>query len=940
MSLNIGTLVATLRLDDSGWTSGLDKATEKLKATAAEMRAVGAAALGIAAAMGGVAALAIKAASDFDETSNKITVGFGSSSVKVEEWAAKTAEAMGRGRQSVREGVSDFQALIAPMIGNQKAAEGMSKRMTELAIDLGSFHNIPMKEALANLRSGLIGQSEPMLKFGVNIQETALKEFALAKGIEKTTENMSIAEKTMLRYEMIIKGTSLAHGDAINTAGSFANQLARLQGNAEGLAVAIGTPLKNALAPLLFLVNEISVALIKMDPETATLIAKVTLAAIAITGLVGGLLLAGGAITGLVAVMPAVIAGLGALFTTVLPVIVILGTLIVIIGKMYGIWLEFGNVIVPAVKNAFNSVLGAAGSVGQTILNVFNYVVGKIVDAFLLIPGAILKSFTLIIEMIAFALGKIRPLLKLMGLEGMADAALQGSQSLTAVASRMDSMLENTRQMFKDTLNPANALGHLIDGAKEVGGFIIESVKDGLQGAHLLLRDLLGVTADAQGLQTATAGADQAQNPNSRTQTTLAFLKKAEAERQKAELDLIKNTIDEDKRFLAGLTAEKKREAELEREKLKIQKDINDENLKLLKAADKLAEDQAEAARKQMERNAQTIATIASAAISGSGFSAAGGALGKGVGTAASVAAGDPTGLIGGAIGGGVGAVLGSLIDKLPSFVAAGEAVMNLLTELVAPLDSFGVPIKYLVEQLHNIAMQFIAPLAPIFKRFIEAIVTIVVKLVIAFAPFFTLWLQWIFLIPLLTEIMRIMIPILEAMAKGMDAFVRVMLDVANFAIDIANAFIGILNVLNDTKIKAIKHLHETGTYASETEKDALKKAKAEALATAREEAIAEAKRKIKERMEQEANDLAGAGNLNLPEAFKLAAARMGATGDDPILGGTGNSPGSERPIVYVYINGSEVKDLVSDERFDAVVDSGIPLKAGRRPWSGGKMGN
>jgi hypothetical protein len=129
------------------------------------------------------------------------------------------------------------------MIGSREGAAEMSKGLAQLSVDLGSFFNVADVDALNALRSGIVGELEPLKRFGIVMTEAALKQFALDQGIRKQIKSMSIAEKTTLRYKFIMARTADAQGDAEKTADTFANASKGLQSALKDMATTIGKKL-------------------------------------------------------------------------------------------------------------------------------------------------------------------------------------------------------------------------------------------------------------------------------------------------------------------------------------------------------------------------------------------------------------------------------------------------------------------------------------------------------------------------------------------------------------------------------------------------------------------------------------------------------------------------------------------------------------------------
>lgn len=208
---------------------------------AGKLAAVGLA--GLAVAGGAAGAKMIGLASDAAEVDSKMKVVFGKTlpglNKELDAFASKT----GASRYELRQQAADLGALLRPLAGSQKAAADMSSQFVKLATDLGSFNNVPTADALLAIRSGLVGEAEPLRRFGVLLNEAAIRQEALRLGLIKGKEEMSEQEKVQARASLIMKQTTLAQGDAARTAGGMANQLKMLRNNVVDAATSIGIKL-------------------------------------------------------------------------------------------------------------------------------------------------------------------------------------------------------------------------------------------------------------------------------------------------------------------------------------------------------------------------------------------------------------------------------------------------------------------------------------------------------------------------------------------------------------------------------------------------------------------------------------------------------------------------------------------------------------------------
>ncbi len=215
--------------------------------------------VGVAAAIATMIAsykMFIKPAMAAEEALSKFNTIFKKDSADVSKWSEDLGNKIGRGSFELKTMASDMMALTTPMASTRKEAIAMSENMVLLAQDLSSFHDIPVEEALVKIRSGLVGEAEPMRALGIDVSDTSLKIFAFNNGITKSVDQMSMAEKSVLRYKMMIQGAGEANGDAARTVGSSTNQMRQFEDNIKEISRAIGDMLLPTLNSAITKFNE------------------------------------------------------------------------------------------------------------------------------------------------------------------------------------------------------------------------------------------------------------------------------------------------------------------------------------------------------------------------------------------------------------------------------------------------------------------------------------------------------------------------------------------------------------------------------------------------------------------------------------------------------------------------------------------------------------
>ena len=196
--------------------------------------------LAVTAPIVGIGAAAVKAASDVEEMQSKFDTVFKNVGGDVRKEVNAFASAVGRSRFELQGMTAELGDIFKPLGFTEERAGDLAIQMTKLAVDLGSFNNMPMNEALERLRGTLIGSHENALRFGVVINENVLKQELARMGADKLTGAQKEQAKVQARLNLLLAGTTDAQGDALRTSDSFANQMERLKNNLRDTGATIG----------------------------------------------------------------------------------------------------------------------------------------------------------------------------------------------------------------------------------------------------------------------------------------------------------------------------------------------------------------------------------------------------------------------------------------------------------------------------------------------------------------------------------------------------------------------------------------------------------------------------------------------------------------------------------------------------------------------------
>lgn len=197
----------------------------------------------------------IELGSDLSEVQNVVDVTFTDMSGRIDAFAESAITKFGLSETVAKRYAGTLGAMAKSFGFTGDELYNMSTTLTGLTGDVASFYNISTDEAFTKLKSVFTGETESLKELGVVLTQTALDNYALANGYNKTTSEMTEQEKVALRYKFVLGQLSDASGDFSHTADSWANQTRVLALQFDQFKANIGQGLINIFAPVLKVIN-------------------------------------------------------------------------------------------------------------------------------------------------------------------------------------------------------------------------------------------------------------------------------------------------------------------------------------------------------------------------------------------------------------------------------------------------------------------------------------------------------------------------------------------------------------------------------------------------------------------------------------------------------------------------------------------------------------
>lgn len=200
---------------------------------------------------------AIDISSALTEVENVVRNTFGNYEHLINKFTKTSIQDYGMSELTAKQVSSRFQAMGVAIGMAQGKVANMSLELTKLTADMASFYDISQQDVAEDLQSIFTGTIKPLRKYGIDLSQATLKEYAMSRGLNSNISAMTQAQKVLLRYQYVMENTAAAQGDFARTADTWHNQVVVLKQSFQALAAVVGTSLINAFKPLIRTLNAV-----------------------------------------------------------------------------------------------------------------------------------------------------------------------------------------------------------------------------------------------------------------------------------------------------------------------------------------------------------------------------------------------------------------------------------------------------------------------------------------------------------------------------------------------------------------------------------------------------------------------------------------------------------------------------------------------------------
>ncbi|WP_130864638.1 phage tail protein [Acidipropionibacterium timonense] len=247
-TINVAVLADTRQFSRAMASLGKETGLTRLTAGARTLGSALATAVKTGAAVGGAAVItlgkqAIDAAGDLEQSSGAIETVFGRHAGQMQAWAAQAHTAVGLTANEFNE----LGTLIGTQLKNGGTAIDQlapkTNNLIRLGADLSSMYGGTTREAVEALSSALKGERDPIERYGVTLNQTAIDAQAAAMGFHKVGGSYAATAQQAATLALITKQTKDAHGNFARETDTLQHKQQVLKASLGDVAAQLGTRL-------------------------------------------------------------------------------------------------------------------------------------------------------------------------------------------------------------------------------------------------------------------------------------------------------------------------------------------------------------------------------------------------------------------------------------------------------------------------------------------------------------------------------------------------------------------------------------------------------------------------------------------------------------------------------------------------------------------------
>lgn len=185
--------------------------------------------LAASVALGALTALSYQAARRAEAVSGAFEQTFRDMPKEASAATAEIAEDFGRLETDIKDNFTQLRSILTALGVDAKQSLSIVDQLQRRSLDIAAFRDVSDAEAFGAVISGITGETEPLKRFGIIVNETAVKAELLKLGFKGNATEASEAAKSIARANIIMRQSAEMQGQVAREADTLAEQEKRVR---------------------------------------------------------------------------------------------------------------------------------------------------------------------------------------------------------------------------------------------------------------------------------------------------------------------------------------------------------------------------------------------------------------------------------------------------------------------------------------------------------------------------------------------------------------------------------------------------------------------------------------------------------------------------------------------------------------------------------------
>lgn len=177
-----------------------------------------------AVALGAIVGFSINAAKRAEAVEGAFKQIFRGMPTEAEAAASAVSSEFGRLETDIKDNFSRLQGVLGALGVEAEQSLKIIDQLQRRSLDIAAFGNVADADAFQAVISGITGETEPLKRFGIVVNETATKAELLRLGFKGNAEQASEAAKAIARANIIMRQSAEMHGQVSRESDQLAEQ--------------------------------------------------------------------------------------------------------------------------------------------------------------------------------------------------------------------------------------------------------------------------------------------------------------------------------------------------------------------------------------------------------------------------------------------------------------------------------------------------------------------------------------------------------------------------------------------------------------------------------------------------------------------------------------------------------------------------------------------